>query len=104
MSTFPSVRLNPEAKEVFDRFSLSDVRKPMTIFPNIPAGIPVASHVTVSTFPTVQIVCASGEVIGGSKTVRLSSGAESAREKKKKRHRVIRWDIIADCLNQPTLM
>jgi len=65
MLTFPSVRLNPEAK-VVDRFSLFGVKTPSMILPVTPAGIPVAFHVTVSTCPTFQIVCAVGDVIGGS--------------------------------------
>jgi len=75
MFTFPSVRLKPDAKSPVDRFSLSEVKKPSTILPVTPAGIPVAFHVTVSTFPTVQTVLADGEVIAGANTVRLSKGA-----------------------------
>jgi hypothetical protein len=88
--------------------------------PVTPAGIPVAflytsekedgirtkwtCHVTVCTSPTFQIDCAVGDVIGGSNTVRLSKGAARITEKNRKRHRVIRWGMIEDSLNQPTLM
>jgi len=77
-----------------DKFSLSEVRNPSWIIPVTPAGIPAAFHVTVSTSPTVHTELEVGLVIGGAKTVRVSNGAARIKEKKKKRHRVIRGDII----------